>query len=84
MTITPVRRDQFEFKNDVEIVHVPTGARISTYRYHNPENACSTVKVNWGKAGDRLESGEDYSREEVMQVACALLREQAKKVTQRT
>jgi hypothetical protein len=77
--MTPVTRDQFEMKSDIEVVHTPTGARFSTYRYDDPKNATSNLTINWGKAGDRLDSGEDYDRGEVRDMAARLLWEQANK-----
>jgi hypothetical protein len=78
--MTPVKRDQFEVVSKTEVVHKPTGARISTYEYEDPNNACSTINANWGHAGDKLESGEDYRRDDVADVACKILRELARKV----
>jgi hypothetical protein len=77
--MTPVKRDQFEIVSNVEVVHKPTGARFSTYEYPDPNDACSTLNVNWACAGDRLESGEDYRRDDVGQVASDILRELARK-----
>jgi len=76
--MTAVTREQFEIVSDIEVLHVPTGARISTYRYPDPQNAVSSINANWGRAGDRLENGEDYSQEDVKAMACKLLLEQAK------
>jgi hypothetical protein len=70
--MTPVRREQFEFRSDLEVIHRPTGACISTFRYDNPADACSSIKVNFG-----IEDAE-YDRWEICRVACELLRESAR------
>lgn len=75
--MTDVTREQFDLVSDLEVVHRPTGARVSTYRYENPADACSTITVNFGRAGVRLENGDDYDRGDVVRVACELLRERA-------
>ncbi len=72
-----VTRDQFQFLSDVEVVHVPTGAKFSTYRYADPANAGSTHTENLGRLGERLEGGEEYSAAEVRVMAVGLLREKA-------
>jgi hypothetical protein len=64
--MTPVSRDQFEIKSDVEVLHKPTGARFSTYRYDDPDLVGSDIKVNWGHAGEVLETGEDFDRQAVV------------------
>jgi hypothetical protein len=79
MKMNEVKREQFEFLSDLEVRHVPTDARISTYRYENPDDACSTIHVNFGR--DRLENGEEYTREDIKRVACDLLRERARQAS---
>jgi hypothetical protein len=78
--VTPVGRDQFQFRGDLEVIHLPTGATVSTYRYDDPAHACSTINVNFARAGERLDSGGDYDRWDVVRVACELLRERAMEV----
>jgi hypothetical protein len=74
-----VRRDQFDIISDIQVVHKPTGATFSVYRYPDPNvDVCSEMRVNWGRAGDRLENGDEYDRDEVEHVARELLREQAR------
>lgn len=68
MAGTQVTREQFEISLDA-VVHTPTGARFSAYR-GRPEIS----NINWGRAGDVLENGEDYRREEVRAIAEQLLR----------
>ena len=46
--MSPIKEEDFLFKSDIEIVHRPTGANISTYRYPNPADACSTITVSFG------------------------------------
>ena len=75
--MTNVMPDQFELVSDLEILHRPTGARISTYRYENPADACSTVTINWGRAVEVLESGEDFNQDDIKRVACTMLRKKA-------
>jgi hypothetical protein len=70
--MTPVKREQFEHRSDLEVLHRPTGTSVSTYRYENPADACSTIKVNFG-IGD-----EEYDRWEICRVAFELLRESAR------
>jgi hypothetical protein len=65
------------------VIHKPTGASFSTYEYDDPENVGSDIKMNWGRAGDVLESGEDYDRGEVGKIAVQLLREQARREAKR-
>jgi hypothetical protein len=66
----PVKREEFQFKSDVELVHRPTGASISTYRYQNPADACSSMTVNFG-------TDSEYDRMDILRVAYELLREKA-------
>lgn len=77
--MTQVKSEQFDIKSDIEVVHKPTGATFSTYRYENPEDAVSAVTINWGRAGDVLSNGDDYAREDVKSIACELLLGQARK-----
>jgi hypothetical protein len=79
LNMTPVTREQFSYKSDLEVVHEPTGANVSTYKYESPADACSTITVNWGRIGDLLEGAQDYDRWEVARVGCELLRERARR-----
>jgi hypothetical protein len=83
MKMTPVTREQFEFESNLMVIHKPTGASFSTYEYDDPENVGPDIKMNWGRAGDVLESGEDYDRGEVGKIAVQLLREQARREAKR-
>jgi hypothetical protein len=65
-----VKADQFRHLSDLE-VRRPTGTSVSTYRYTDPADACSSIHVNFGKADDA------YDRMEIIRVACELLRESA-------
>jgi hypothetical protein len=67
----PVKREEFQFKSDVEVVHRPTGASISTYRYQNPDDACSSMIVNFGPDSE-------YDRMDIVRVAYELLREKVR------
>ena len=72
-----VSRDQFEFQSDLKVRHRPTGATVSTHRYHDPAESCSTITVNYGLAEEYLSNGHEFSRKEIKVVACRLLRERA-------
>jgi hypothetical protein len=67
----PVKKEEFQFKSDVEVVHRPTGASISTHRYQNPVDACSSMTVNFGPDSE-------YDRMDIVRVAYELLREKAR------
>jgi len=69
MAGTKVTREQFEILTDA-VVHTPTGARFSAYP-GRPEIS----QENLGRAGDRLENGDDYRPEDVRAMAKQLLRE---------
>lgn len=77
--MTEVLRDQFEKLSDLQVRHIPTGATFSTYRYDKPsrEKIGSSLMVNWGRAGDRLDNGDEYERDAVGSVAVDLLTEMA-------
>lgn len=82
--MTPVTREQFTYKSDLEVVHEPTGATVSTSKYDNPLDACSTIRLSWGRIsdwgriGDLLKGSQDYDRWEVAQIGCELLHERAR------
>jgi hypothetical protein len=69
MAGTKVTREQFRIFDD-HVVHTPTAARFNAYT-RRPEIASE----NLGRAGDRLENGDDYRPEDVRAVAAQLLRE---------
>jgi hypothetical protein len=77
--MTDVTREQFETVTDAQVRHRPTGATISAYRYDEPtrDKIAGDLKVNWGRAGDRLDNGDEYEREHVAHVAIDLLTELA-------
>ena len=73
MPYTLVKREQFEVaKNGV--VHTPTGASFLAY-----EGIAEPHSVNWGRCGDVLPNGDDFSRAEVQQMAIQLMRERPTK-----
>ena len=74
---TPVTRDQFIIESKTVVVHRPTGARVSTYEYENPEQTASTVNVNWGQAGSVLPDGRDFDQGDITYMAVIILRELA-------
>jgi hypothetical protein len=62
--MTAVSRDQFEV--DVLVVHhIPTRARFSL----------GSDLIDWGLAGQRLPNGDQYARDDVIQVALQILNE---------
>jgi hypothetical protein len=56
-----VSREQFEVRGD-RIVHMPTGAVFW-------KGDKDIVNCDWGSAGETLDSGHDYDRDEVTKVA---------------
>jgi hypothetical protein len=66
-----VEPEQFQHLSDLEVHHRPTGTSVSTYRYTDPADACSSIHVNFGK------EDEAYDRMEIVRVACELLRKSA-------
>ena len=68
-----VRPEQFLHTSDIEVLHRPTGTSVSTRRYENPADACSSLQINFGVAD------EEFDRWEVCRVACELLRESARR-----
>ena len=69
MAWTQVTREQFQIFDD-HVEHTPTGARFNAYP-RSPEIASE----NMGRAGDRLENGDDYRLNDIRTVAAQLLRE---------
>jgi len=70
--MAPVKHEDFYFKSDIEVVHRPTGSNISTYRYPNPDDACSAITVNFGP------DDSEYDRIEIVRAAYELLRQKAR------
>ena len=70
--MAPVKKEDFQIKSDIEVVHRPTGANISTYRYPNPDDACSTITVSFGP-----DDSEDH-RMDIVRAAYELLRQRAR------
>ena len=68
----PVKREEFEYRSDLEVRHRPTGTVVATSRYENPADACSSIKVNFGT------DDHEYDRWEICRVACDLLSETAR------
>ena len=66
-----VNPEEFHHLSDLEVRHRPTGTSVSTYRYTDPADACSSIHVNFGKGDDA------YDRMEIICVACELLRDSA-------
>jgi len=67
-----IKEEDFLFKSDIEIVHRPTGANISTYRYPDPADACSTITVSFGP------DDSEYDRMDIVRAAYELLRQKAR------
>ena len=71
MLYTRVTRDQFEVSRN-EIRHKPTGA----FFISDPGFDREISKTIWGRCGDVLPNGEDYSRDGVGTMAVTLMQEQ--------
>ncbi|MDE3784920.1 MULTISPECIES: hypothetical protein [Sinorhizobium] len=67
-----VTRDQFEIKDELTVVHRPSGLEISTYRYKDPSQIGDLTIRDAGPETSKL-SPEDAH--EVHQAARELLRE---------
>ena len=67
MSYKTVTREQFELSRHA-VVHIPTGARFTAY-----PNIADPHLVNWGNAGNVLENGDDFDRNEIAQWAKAIL-----------
>jgi hypothetical protein len=65
---TPVKLNDFEIRKD-EVVHKPTGARFRAY-----PGSKEVKSMNWGRAGEVLESGADYERDDIYRCAKELLK----------
>jgi hypothetical protein len=72
-----VKREQFEIRSELEIVHIPTGADFRAYPYSDVNDMLQSVKVSWGRAG--APAG-DYA-EQVRCTASQLLLERAHQVS---
>jgi hypothetical protein len=67
MPYTAVEESQFEFTDD-GIRHRPTGAFFAI-----DPGQIMPKSVNWSRAGDVLENGDDYDRAEIQMIAEILL-----------
>src|SRR5262245_48383642 len=47
-----VNPEGFHHLSDLEVRHRPTGTSVSTYRYTDPADACSSIHVNFAKGDD--------------------------------
>lgn len=74
MPYSKVEDEQFEWDGKV-LRHKPTGARF-WWKYPNSES--DAVGLNWSKAGDVLDDGRDFDRDEIMRVAMKFLGEKRK------
>ncbi len=70
MPYTVVTRDQFEVERN-EVRHTPSGASFTSY----PGMGKVVSGVSWGRCGEQLPNGENYSRDEVEAVAKMLMAE---------
>ena len=70
MKLASVKREEFEIRSELEVVHIPTGAVFSAYPYSNPDDMLESVRVYWGRAGAPPDA------EQVRRMASQLLREQ--------
>jgi hypothetical protein len=68
MAGTKVTGEQFEISED-KVTHIPTGAWFIAHP-GRPEIA----NRNWGRAGDLLETGDEYRRADILAMARQLLR----------
>lgn len=71
MPYTKVSRDQFKVSRN-KVRHEPTGAEFTSY----PGRDTEISGINWGRCGDVLPNGEDYSRDDVGKIAAMLMAEQ--------
>jgi hypothetical protein len=71
MPNTKVTPEQFKWDGK-RLLHEPTGARFS---WAYPKSESFDLHYNWGRAGDILGNGDDYSQEEVKRVAMEILME---------
>ena len=65
--VAPVVPSQFEVGKN-KIVHKPTKA---TFSFDTGQTIFKNV--DWGRAGERLSTGQDYRKDDVMRVAQQLL-----------
>ena len=64
---TPVKLADFEIREN-EVIHKPTGARLSAH-----PGLEEPAWVSWGRAGEVLDTGAEYDRDDVFRVAKELL-----------
>ena len=74
MPYSKVEAGQFEWHGD-NVVHMPTGA---TFAWSYPNSHSDKVSVNWKNAGDVLDDGRDFDRDDVMKGAMQLLGQKRK------
>jgi hypothetical protein len=74
MPFSKVEESQFEWQGD-RVVHTPTGA---TFSWSYPNSQSEQVTVNWKNAGDVLDDGRDFDRDEVMKGAMQMLAQKRK------
>ena len=68
-----IKEEDFLFKSDIEKDMIcKTGANISTDRYPNPADACSTITVSFGP------DDSEYDRMDIVRAAYELLRQKAR------
>lgn len=75
--MTPVTRDEFKIRSELEATHIPTGAVFRIYPYNDPDDMLQSLKADWGTAP--VESSGDYA-EQVRRMALQLLLERARQV----
>lgn len=73
-----VEREQFKILSDLEVVHVPTGARFSVYPYSNTDDRLRSVTENCRITEDKSKAAEDYAKEDIKRMAMQILLEVAR------
>lgn len=69
-----VTRDEFEFRSELEVVHLPTGAVLHAYPYVDPDDMLRSIKIHWGRTS--AAGLTDYA-EQIRRVGSQLLLERA-------
>ena len=77
MPYTEVTEDQFKTDTCL-ITHIPTGAEFRYYLHHESPDA-QFSNVNFRKADEVLENGDEYARYDVFDVAMTILKRLWKK-----
>lgn len=62
--------DQFEWTDQFQVTHQPTGAWF-TLSYPNSES--DNIICNWGCAGEQFANGDVYEKDELLRMAWVLL-----------